>query len=139
MHFTDEPPPRHATGYFSHHGWLAPGIKLFRKLGFPAKSAWMLGAMLETGKLATIDQERQGLRYVNGVSGLARELFALRAAAMAQTADLKPQQSAAEAAFATLQQLEKELGPVFGNETQTGFEALRKSVQDVLQNPVRAS
>ncbi len=152
MHFTDEPTPRRESGYFAHHGVLAPGIKLFRRLGFPAKSAWMVGAMLapvvillaqlyqvETGKLTSTHMERQGIGYVNGVTDFTRELFALRAAAMAQAADLKQQQSAVEVAFAKVQQLEKDLGPVFGNETKVGFDALAKSVQAVLQNPVRAS
>lgn len=126
MHFTDEPTPRHESGYFAHHGLLAPGIKLFRKLGFPAKSTWIAGAMLvpvvillaqlyqiETRKLALTQLEREGLRYVNSVTDFSHQLFALRAAAMAQATDLKQKQSAVEVAFAKVQQLEKDLAPVF--------------------------
>jgi hypothetical protein len=46
MQFTDEPNFKPETGYFTHHGWLAPGIRLFRNLSFPAKSAWVVAAML---------------------------------------------------------------------------------------------
>lgn len=152
MHFPDERSPRQESGYFAYHGWLAPGIKLFRKLGFPAKLAWMVGAMLvpmlvllaqlyqvETGKLALAHVERQGLRYAHGVVDFSRELFALRAVAVSQAGDLKQKQSALEVAFANVQQLETELGPVLGNETKAGFDFLKKSVEGVLQNPVRAS
>lgn len=152
MHFPGESGAKGDAGYFAHHGWLAPGIKLFRRLSFPAKSAWMVGAMLvpmlillaqlyrvEAGKMSTAQMERQGLTYINGVADLSRELVALRAAAMAQSADLKPKQSAVESAFAKVQQLEKELGPVFGHESKPGFDVLDKHVQAILQNPVRAN
>jgi methyl-accepting chemotaxis protein len=143
---------RSGEGYFAHHGWLAPGVKLFRGLQFPAKSAWVVGAMLipvimlltqlyaaNAGNIAMTVLERQGLSYVNGVTELMRELGTLRSAAMAQATDLKQKQTAVDTALAKVQQLEKELGPGFGNETKASFDALNKSVQDVTQNPVRAS
>jgi len=27
--------------FFRHHGWLSPGIRLFRRIGLPAKAAWI--------------------------------------------------------------------------------------------------
>ena len=152
MNSPDESRSRSGAGYFAHHGWLAPGVKLFRKLGFPAKSAWVVGAMLtpvvillaqqyktNADNIATAEMERQGLSYVFGVTDLMHELGALRAAAMAKETDLKQKQMAVDTTLAKVQQLEKALGPVFGNETKAGFDALSKSVQDVMQKPVRAS
>jgi hypothetical protein len=119
------------ASYFSHHGWLAPGIKLFRGLGFPAKSAWVVGAMLapvvilltqlyQSGiaGVETANQERQGIRYVNGVTALMHDLIALRAAAITKSPELKQKQASVETAFVKVQGLEKELGHVFADETK---------------------
>ncbi len=152
MHFQDNRLPRSEAGFFEHHGGLAPGIRLFRNLRFPAKSAWVVGAMLtpvvillaqlyraDTANITTTNMERQGLRYVNGVTDLMHELIALRAAAMTKATDLQQKQSNVDTAFAKIQQLENELGPFFGSQTKAGFEALNKSVHDAVQNPVRPS
>ena len=34
------------AGYFTYHGWLAPGVRLFRSLTFPAKAAWLLATLI---------------------------------------------------------------------------------------------
>ena len=152
MHFTDGSSPRIESGFFAYHGLLAPGVRLFRRVGFLAKSAWVVGAMLvpvvvllvqlyqaENTLLVSTDIERQGLRYVRGVTDFTQDLFALQAAALAGSTDLKQKQSVVEGAFTKVQQLEKDLGPVFGGETKAGFDAMAKSVQEILQNPVRGS
>jgi methyl-accepting chemotaxis protein len=150
MQFTDDPKFKPETGYFTHHGWLAPGIRLFRNLSFPAKSAWVVAAMLApvllllaqqykaaTDNVATTNLERQGLIYVNGVTDLMRDLTSFRSAAMFKEADLNQKQAAVSAAFEKVQQLEKEYGATFGNETKENFASLSKTVTAVLQNPAR--
>jgi methyl-accepting chemotaxis protein len=139
------------SGYFSHHGWLAPGIRLFRRLGFPAKSAWILGAMMvpmvilllhhyisTAENIASSSLERQGLTYVSGVTDLLHELTAFREAAISKGNDLSPRQRAVEAVFIKVQRLESELGTTFGGETKSNFAKLSKSVQALLKEPVKA-
>ena len=63
--------------FFRYHGWLAPGVRFFRRLRFPAKSACialaflvpviLLGASLayfEGKDVAAARLERQGLAAV---------------------------------------------------------------------------
>ncbi len=140
------------VGYFAYHGWLAPGIRLFRNLKFPAKSAWILGAMVvpvvmllamqyqaTANNMRTTHLERQGLRYVAGVADLMRELIGLRLAAVSKSPELSQRQATVESAFVKVQQLEQELGAVFANETAQNAQALGKSVRELLQNPVRSN
>ncbi len=150
MQISDEPNFKPQSGYFTHHGWLAPGIRLFRNLRFPAKSAWVVTAMVApvllllaqqykaaTDNIATTSLERQGLTYVNGVTDLMRDLTSLRSAAMFKEADLNQKQAAVSATFEKVQLLEKEYGATFGNETKENLVTLTKTIADVLQNPVR--
>lgn len=32
--------------FFSYHGWLALGVRLFRSISFPAKAAWISAMFL---------------------------------------------------------------------------------------------
>jgi hypothetical protein len=32
--------------FFKYHGWLSPGVRLFRRIGFKAKAAWISLAFL---------------------------------------------------------------------------------------------
>lgn len=32
--------------FFRYHGWLSPGVRLFRRIGFPAKATWIGIALL---------------------------------------------------------------------------------------------
>jgi len=137
------------AGYFAHHGWLAPGVKLFRAIGFPAKSAAILVAMFipvavllvqlyqsEASRVEVTQQERKGVTYVNGVTDLLRDLSALRHAAMLKSPDLPQRVSAVKDSLAKVQQLQSDLSSALGGETNEAFEALTKGVQGLLQNPV---
>ena len=140
------------AGFFSHHGWLAPGVKLFRSLSFPAKSAWILVSLLipimglmvllfraDTALIETTRAERQGVAYVNTVTALLKELSDFRHAAMAPAADLGARQSAVRTALDKVAQTQKELGPAFGGATDQNFEKLAKGLQAVLQKPAAAT
>jgi len=102
---TNQADPK-AAGFFTYHGWLAPGVRLFRGLSFPSKSVWLLGTLLvpiagllyllyslnsETVEVAQM--ERQGLAYVNSVNALIQDLSELRTAAVFQTPDLAEKQN----------------------------------------------
>jgi len=144
--------PQSDEGFFAHHGWLAPGIKLFRRLSFPAKSAWILVAMLipvvilllqlyqsEVSQIESSRKEREGLVYVNGVTDLLQDLSSLRSAAMLKAPELQQKSDAVRASSAKVQQLQSDFGAAFGGETNESFSALNKGVQELLQTPVRAN
>jgi methyl-accepting chemotaxis protein len=144
--------PTSRAGYFSHHGWLAPGVKLFRSLSFPSKSAWVMGAMLvpvvtllaqlysaESTTIASTQMEQRGVAYAGDVTDLMEHLVGLRAAAMSGAPELKKMQEVVSSGLMKVEQRNNELGPAFGKETKDSFAAFGKTVQDVLQNPVRSS
>ncbi len=136
-------------GYFSHHGWLAPGVKLFRRLSFPSKSAWILISVLipllsllvllysaNSELIATTKLERQGVAYVNAVTDVMKDLSDLRHSALTKAADINEMQGKAGRSFARLQTLQKELENAFAGGTRGNFEQLAKGLQDLLQKPV---
>jgi methyl-accepting chemotaxis protein len=138
-----------AEGFFAHHGWLAPGVKLFRRLSFTAKSLLILASLLvpiitmlvllyqsEAELINTTVQERQGVVYVTTVTDLMKHLVLMRRAASAQSADLAEQQVAVKAAFAEVDAAQKEFAPAFGGATDKSFGTLNKGVQELLQKPV---
>ena len=107
---------RSDAGFFSYHGWLAPGVKLFRSLSFASKSAWILVSLLipivgllillygtESALIDASRVERQGVAYVNAVNLLTKELTDLRRAAVAHSADLREKQASASDASSKLQ------------------------------------
>ena len=137
------------AGYFSHHGWLAPGVKLFRRLSFPAKSAWILISVLvpilsllvllygaNSELIESTQLERQGVSYVNATNEVIKALSDLRHAALTKASDTKERQNKVSSAFGTLQTLQKELDGAFAGGTRENFEKLSKGLQDVLQKPV---
>lgn len=93
----------------------------------------------QTGNITSTNMERQGLVYVQAVTGLMRELSAMRAAAVTEVPELKNAQAKVKSAFTVVQQLENELGPILGGQTKASFDALNKGVQDAVENPVRAN
>jgi methyl-accepting chemotaxis protein len=137
------------AGYFSHHGWLAPGVKLFRRLSFPAKSAWILISVLvpilsllvllygaNSELIESTQLERQGVSYVNATNEVIKALSDLRHAALTKASDTKERQNKVSSAFGTLQTLQKELDGAFAGGMRDNFEKLGKGIQDVLQKPV---
>lgn len=138
------------VGYFAHHGWLAPGVKLFRRLSFTSKSAWILISMLipivgllvllyrtDSDSIDSSRMERQGVTYVNTVNALVKDLSDLRRAAIGGTTDLHELQSRVGTSYAKVQQAQKQLGAGFSGETNASFEKLSKGVEAIVQAPVR--
>jgi methyl-accepting chemotaxis protein len=139
------------SGYFGHHGLLAPGVKLFRSINFPLKSALIIGAMLipMMGMLATLylkdkeaidvtQLERQGLVYTETLTTLSASMGNFRRAATANAADLNEAKAAVVANFAKVQKAQADLGKVFNGETNEAFAKLSKGIEALIQNPVLA-
>lgn len=87
--------------FFRYHGWLSPGVRLFRRIGFHAKACWvalaflvplaMLLAFVWQGAQEQIQfaqSERQGLTYVGPVLDLVQAAQARRSAAATRPAEL---------------------------------------------------
>ena len=140
------------AGYFSHHGWLAPGVKLFRRLSFPAKSAWILISVLvpilsllvllysaNSELINTTKLEHQGVSYVNATTDLIKSLSDLRHAAVTKAANTNEQQGKVSTSFAKLQALQSELDTEFAGGTRGNFAKLAKGLQDLLQKPILAT
>ncbi len=75
-------PMADTTGFFAHHGLWAPGVRLFRALGFAAKAmiislafvvpsallvAWLLTALYRDGMQAHHDTTRQHVEVAHGI------------------------------------------------------------------------
>ena len=118
------------NGFFSHHGLWAPGIRLFRRLGFKTKAliislvfAVPLAALswsYYTDKAATIGfsaKERVGVVYGRELMPLLDVLQQQRLQALtSKAADGAALQQAAAAQFAKLEAAEKSLGAELGTD-----------------------
>ena len=133
--------PSHSS-YFSHHGLLAPGIRWFRVLTFPAKAGWvsvafllpllLLGWSLWTAASTNIDfsaKERLGVTYVRPVVTLLDAAQVRRRAAVTNAPDLVETSAKVAAAVKEVEQVEARLGKDFST-TET-FNKLR-AMQDKL-------
>ena len=136
------------AGYFTHHGWLAPGVKLLRNLHFPAKAAWILVSMLlpmasmltllyraNTDLTDTTQLERQGVTYVQAVTTLIQDLSELRHADMTHATDVSARQGRVGSSMEKVVQMQTALGPTFGGETDKSFGRLSKGLVSLLQRP----
>jgi methyl-accepting chemotaxis protein len=133
--------------FFQYHGWLAPGVKLFRSIGFPAKAAWVslmfmvpLLYMLTVirgdsqAQISFARSEQQGLAYVKPVLGLVEAVQDFRRAATdGQGQSLGDTQEKVTAAFSAVEKAQQQHGTAF--RTNAGFDALRKAYDRLLQTP----
>jgi methyl-accepting chemotaxis protein len=136
-------------GFFAHHGWLAPGIRLFRRLSFPVKSIWVLTAILipmfillgqqfklTQDNVAVANSEIDGLEYVSGVKKLMVNLRDFRSSAISNDVSLEQRKQVVASSFGEVVKLEKKWGEAFGGDTQKSFQALEKALPDVLSKPI---
>jgi methyl-accepting chemotaxis protein len=136
--------------FFRYHGWLAPGVRLFRRIGFPAKAALVALAFLvplvialamqwrmaEEQVLST-ESERQGLAYLRPVLDLIEVGQSRRIAALNQAPELAALQDQVKAAFAKVQAQQDALGEKF--RTGDEFKALTAVHAQLLENPSNAN
>ncbi|NBW50050.1 MAG: hypothetical protein EBR49_08145 [Betaproteobacteria bacterium] len=132
--------------FFRYHGWLSPGVRLFRKLNFPAKSAWIAVMFLipivlliaDTWnntrlQIATTEHELQGVAYVKPLHELIRQAQLRRLHAITKSPELSASQNAVTQAFSKLQALDKELGKDL--DTAEALGKVAKLHQALLANP----
>jgi methyl-accepting chemotaxis protein len=134
--------------FFRYHGWLAPGVRLFRSVGFTAKAlcislAFVVPLLLALAYLASAElsqvrfaqAERQGLTYVRPLLDLVTAAQHRRHDAVHGGAGMATQQEQVKAAFDQVLARQTELGETFG--TQAAFDNLSRAHQALLQAPIR--
>jgi methyl-accepting chemotaxis protein len=147
------PQPASAGGFgefFRYHGWLAPGIRLFRSISFPAKAAWvalafLIPLVLSLGLLGRISQaqidsslsERQGVAFVRTVLDLIEIGQERRQAAMKDGPELGALQEKTKEAFAKVQAQQTALGEAF--RTADEFKSLQAVHDQLLASPASAN
>ncbi|WP_425259873.1 methyl-accepting chemotaxis protein [Rubrivivax sp. RP6-9] len=139
-------PEASAGDFFRYHGWLSPGVRLFRNLGFSAK-AWCLSlaflvplivslSALTLTQQAQVEMARAELRGLDMVRPALQLVAAAqdrRLAASLDDRDLNAPQAAVRSAFAGLQRQQELLGAEFG--TAATFGAMRQRHEALLQQP----
>ncbi len=133
---------------FKHHGVMAPGIRLFRRIGFPAKSAWvslaflvpilLLAVSLWLSAKQTIDfsaKERLGVQYARALMPLLDAAQNRRRAATAKAPDLADAQQRVARALEAVEAEQRELGAALG--TTSDWERLRRMQSDLSSQPLR--
>ena len=93
--------------FFAYHGWLSPGVRLFRSISFPAKAAWVgcmflipLITMIWFLWSATAEQvdfarsEKVGLALIDPVDEFIGAVQNQRRAAMVKASDVSEANSA---------------------------------------------
>jgi methyl-accepting chemotaxis protein len=141
---------RDPTGFFAHHGALAPGIRLFRRIGFAAKAACVSAAFLLplavacwalwTTASANIEfsaKERLGTEYARPALELIEAAQSRRRAATNRDADLQATDAPVAAAFERLAAVQRRHGDALG--TGGAFDALAARHRGLAGAPVAAT
>ena len=131
--------------FFRYHGWLAPGIRLFRRVSFTTKALWIASAFLVplvvmlmflwTGArdvIAATRAEQQGMAYLEPALQVLRAAQERRAAAVQGDAGAATQQRLDEA-FAKLASAEKALGADLA--TAKGFDKVKSRYESLRSAP----
>ena len=120
--------------FFKYHGWLSPGIRLFRKITFPVKALFVSAAFLIPLLLvlsylwsAASDQiqfaasEREGLSYVRPLLDLIGTAQDRRSAATGNAPELSRMQEKISTAFDKVKARHDVLGKSFAVEKEYGL------------------
>ncbi len=108
--------------FFRYHGWLSPGVRLFRKLNFPAKSMWIAVLFLipiiillvdkeltTRTQIASTRHELQGIEYTKALQDLIAQAQTRRLMAITGSGELAAGQSKVSEAFDKLKTTDKAL------------------------------
>jgi methyl-accepting chemotaxis protein len=136
--------------FFQHHGLMAPGIRLFRVIGFPAKAAWVSAAFLvpmtflawslwatASESIAFSAKEQLGTQYVRSVVALLDAAQSQRRAATALAADLQQTADKVDTAFKAVAADEQRLGAAF--HTSAAFQAVQTLQRQLASTPSAGS
>ena len=143
----------HGSGFgdfFRYHGWLSPGVRLFRSISFPAKAAWVALAFMVpllvfiyfwvSSILISVDttrNERDGVRYARPLLDLVPLAQARRRAYSNDGADAAELQAKVKTAFEAVAAQQAALGKALALEEP--YAALRQAHEALLQSPTGAS
>jgi methyl-accepting chemotaxis protein len=147
------PRPVHNSGFgdfFRYHGWLAPGVRLFRRIGFKAKAALislaflvplvMALGMLSKAALEQVDStrsERAGVELSRPLLSLVEVAQDRRRAATANDADLQALQEKTLKAFSELDGVLSTKGK--GMDLTAPRSVVRKAHEALANAPVAAT
>jgi len=119
--------------YFRYHGWLSPGVRLFRSLSFQSKSLWISAAFTTplilllyfiwgsaSAQIDSTGSERQGLIYTDSILKLVKSAQLVRLAASSNPAALSGAQQQERSAYAELATQQAALGKDFNVEAAYG-------------------
>jgi methyl-accepting chemotaxis protein len=138
--------------FFRYHGWLSPGVRMFRTIGFKAKATWVSLAFLTplvmalfflvssaNEQMGIAVSERQGLEYARPLIDLIQTAQERRHAAIgvAGAGDLAQQQQALQTAFAKAQAQHSRFGAAWN--LQAPHEQLLKLHEGLMQSPTAAN
>lgn len=132
--------------FFRYHGWLAPGIKLFRRISFPAKAGWV-GTMFliplvlllwllwsnTSEQLDSTRSELAGLAYVQPVTDFVAAAQNQRRAATAKSPDVAETQAKLAAALERVSAQQKLFDGA--EASKTGYAELIKAQALISQLP----
>ena len=136
--------------FFRYHGWLSPGVRLFRSIGFKAKATWvstvflipllMAFYFLVTASNEQVEfarSERLGVQYAKPLLALIDKAQDRRRAATNQDADLAELQAQVKSAFEKVKAQQLESGRQMG--LDKAFEAVTQAHEALLQAPTGAN
>jgi methyl-accepting chemotaxis protein len=136
--------------FFRYHGWLAPGVRLFRSISFPAKASWIsaaFGVPLVASmsflwssaheQIAFAGSERQGLTYVRPLVELIKVSQWRRVGAVVSAADMAERQDKVKAAFEVVKAKHDEFSKAFQEDKQ--YAAFLQAHLALLQTPTAAT
>ena len=137
-------------GFFQYHGWLSPGIRLFRSLSFQAKSTWISLAFLAPLALALFylwsaaesqinatASERLGLTYSDLVVKNLRIAQLRRLAATTRPNELPTAQAQERDNFEAVSKLQEKMGKQFS--LDAAFSHVRQLHDQLQAQPVAAN
>ena len=136
--------------FFRYHGWLSPGVRLFRSISFPAKAGWVALAFMVplvallyfwvSSILVSIDatrSERDGVRYARPLLDLVPLAQSRRRAYSNGAADAAELQAKVKTAFEAVAAQQATLGKALALEQP--YAALRQAHDALLQSPIGSS
>ncbi len=136
--------------FFRHHGLMAPGVRAFRRMGFPAKAIWVslafmlpivvLMASLWTSATQNIEfsaKERLGVSYGRALMGVLDAAQNRRRAATVQAADLTEAQERVRHSMQTLSDVHQTLSPDLPD-TVPAWQSVQDLNEALMAQPVKA-
>jgi len=133
--------------FFRYHGWLSPGVRLFRSLSFPAKSAWIAVMFLipivlliadtwgsTQAQVTSTQHELQGVAYVKPLHELIWQAQLRRLSAISKPTEVSASQAAVTQAFDKLQAQDKQFGKDL--DTTELLSKVQKLHQALLAKPI---